>query len=127
MIGKNLAILGDPQIHAGRIHAHRIAAHLAIGRLGDEHADLGLAKQLFQVDPQREIEITGFRPDRLARRVSCTHLREPQGVLQRLIDHHLAQPIQQPIHPIHGLAVQNVRPRPPRNPLDSSFQVQRLI
>ena len=84
--------------------------HLAVGLLGDEHAGLGLAVELLEVDPERPVEIEDLGADRLSGRIADAHAGEPERVLQRPVDQHVAQAVAHPVPGAHRLAVEEPRP-----------------
>ena len=72
------------------------AIDLAVRLRRDVDRGLGLPVELLQIDAERAIEAEDLRPDRLARRVADADARQPEAVLQRAVDQHIAEPVEQP-------------------------------
>src|SRR5207245_2824459 len=64
--------------------------------------------ELLQIDAERAVEAEELGAHRLASRVSDTGSREAHAVAQRRVDEEITEPIEQPVHGVYRLAVEQV-------------------
>ena len=64
-----------------------------------EHRALGHAVELLQIDAERAVELEEVGADRFARGIGHPDAAQPERVLQRCIDHEIAEPVEQPVAP----------------------------
>src|SRR6516162_8707524 len=77
---------------------------------------LGHPVKLLQVDPERSVEDEEVRSDRLACGIGDTDAAQPDRVLERTVNQHIAEPMEHPIETRHRLPVEDRQPDAFRNP-----------
>ena len=93
---QDLTILGDADLDALDRRAGGVGFHGPIPLDAQKHRAFGHAVELLQVDPERAVEREEVRSDRFARGVRDADAAETQGILERAIDQHAAEPVKHP-------------------------------
>src|SRR2546428_3376897 len=91
---EHLALGRDLQLDALDRRADGVQAHLAIALDRDEHARLGHAVELLDVDAEAAEEDEDLGADRLAGRVGAAHAPQAEVVAQRAVDEQPAERIE---------------------------------
>ena len=109
---EHLALLRDPDLHPRGGNADGVVAHLAVGLKRHQRRRLGLPVELLEVDADAAEEAEQFGPDRLARGVAHPHPPESERVLERAVDQHVADPVEEAVERTRRPPVEN-RPADP--------------
>src|SRR5262249_13926034 len=104
----HFAVVSEPQIDIRERPSHRVRENLPVGLRGEVQKSFGLPVKLFEVQTKRTKEREHLGTDRLTGRVGDPHAGEPEHVLQRSVDHDLANHIDQPAGKRHVLPIQQL-------------------
>ena len=103
---QHLAGVRDADLDAGDRRADGVEPHVAVPLDRHEHAGLGHAVQLLDVDPEPAEEEEDLRADRFAGGVRAAHVREAEVVLERAVHEQVAQRIEEPLPECDGLSAE---------------------
>src|SRR6516164_2791199 len=106
---QDLAVIGDMDLDILDWGADGVGFYRAVLLDAQKDRAFGHPVELLQIDTERAVEDEQIGPDRLASGICDPHLAEPEGVFQRSVDQHTAEPIKCPINQSYRMPVKDRR------------------